>query len=161
MRPSTIRQGPAERGRPGRGFTLAEILVCAALLAIGFAALVTAFGYDTRVAQFSEEATYGVFLADEIRDKTLQMAFADVLNLDGVVYNPAILSNGSAQDLAKWSQRITVAPVLESDLNHTVGQSGAHAARLTVEVRANNKPVLTETYYMLNRSDVPYTDVGG
>jgi len=149
------------RRRAARGFTLMEILVCAALMAVGFAALVAAFGYDTRVAQSSEEATFAAFLADEIRDKALQMTFADVLNLDGAAYNPAILSTGSTQNITMWSQRLTVTPVSASNLNQVVVRTGAQAARLTVEVRAHGKPAVTQTYYLLDRSGVPFTDVGG
>lgn len=140
------------------GFTLAEIMVCAVLLVIGFVALVAAFGHDTVASQAGEDIALATFLADEIRDRALQMSFADVLDLDGVTHNPAILSTGSTQDLSTWSQHIAVTPVLESDLNHTVGHSGAHAARLTVEIRAHDKPVLAETYYMLDRAGVPFTD---
>jgi hypothetical protein len=157
---NTRRFHPARRP-PAAAFTLAEILICAALLAIGFTALVAAFGHDARVTQIGEDITFGTFLADEIRDKALQMPFGDVLDLDGTVYDPAVLSTGSTQDMATWSQRLTVTPVSEADLNHTVGHSGAHAARLTVEVRAHDKPVVVQTYYVLDRSGVPFTDVGG
>lgn len=146
---------------PAAGFTLAEILVCVVLVSIGFVALVAAFGHDTQSAQAGEDVMLGTFLADEIHDKAIQMPFADVLDLDGTTYDPAILSTGSTEDLATWSQKITVTPVSQSDLNQTVARSGAHAARVTVEVRAHGKPVLTQTYYILDRSGVPFTDVGG
>ena len=146
---------------PAPGFTLAEILVAVALVALGFVALVAAFGHDTVTSQAGENVMLATYLADEIRDKALQMTFADVLNLDGITYDPAMLSTGSTQDLTTWSQKITVTPVHESDLNHTVGKSGSHAARLTVQVRCRGKPVVTQAYYMLDRSGVPFTDVGG
>lgn len=147
--------------RPAAGFTLAEILVAVALVALGFVAIVAALGHDTLTSQAGEDVMLATYLADEIRDKALEMTFANVLNLDGVTYDPAILSTGSTQDLTNWSQKITVTPVQESDLNHTVGSSGSHAARLTVEVRSRGKPVVAQAYYMLDRSGVPFTDVGG
>ena len=147
--------------RPAAGFTLAEILVAVALVALGFVAIVAALGHDTLTSQAGEDVMLATYLADEIRDKALQMTFANVLNLDGVTYDPAILSTGSTQDLTHWSQKITVTPVSVSNLNQVVARSGATAARLTVEVRSRGKPVVTQAYYLLDRSGVPFTDVGG
>jgi prepilin-type N-terminal cleavage/methylation domain-containing protein len=146
---------------PAPGFTLAEILVAVALVALGFVAIVAALGHDTLTSQAGEDVMLATYLADEIRDKALQMTFANVLNLDGVTYDPAILSTGSTQDLTNWSQKITVTPVSVSNLNQVVARSGATAARLTVEVRSRGKPVVTQAYYLLDRSGVPFTDLGG
>jgi type II secretory pathway pseudopilin PulG len=146
---------------PAPGFTLAEILVAVVLVALGFVAIVAALGHDTVTSQAGEDVMLATYLADEIRDKALQMTFANVLNLDAVTYDPAILSTGSTQDLTNWSQKITVTPVSVSNLNQVVARSGATAARLTVEVRSRGKPVVTQAYYLLDRSGVPFTDVGG
>jgi type II secretory pathway pseudopilin PulG len=143
---------------PAPGFTLAEILVAVVLVALGFVAIVAALGHDTVTSQAGEDVMLATYLADEIRDKALQMTFANVLNLDAVTYDPAILSTGSTQDLTNWSQKITVAPVSVSNLNQVVARSGATAARLTVEVRSRGKPVVTQAYYLLDRSGVPFTD---
>lgn len=142
-------------------FTLVEVMVCAVLLALGFIALVAAFGHDTVVAQRAEDSTLGTFLADEVRDMAFQMTFADVLNLNGAVYSPARLSTGSTEDLANWSQRVTVTPVSATDLNQAVAAGGATAARINVDVRLRNTPVLTQTYYKFDMQGVPFTDAGG
>jgi type II secretory pathway pseudopilin PulG len=147
-------QDNATRSRP-RGFTLVEVLVCAVLVVLGFAALVAAFGNESVVVQRGEDITLATFLADEIRDRAFQMNFADVLDLDGVTYDPAILSTGVSQNLDHWVQRVSVTPVSSGDLNQTVAAQGAQAARLTVEVLAKGNPVLTQTYYILNTSGVP------
>jgi len=145
------------RRRPA-AFTLVEVLVCAVLMVLGFVALVAAFGHESVVVQRGEDIALATFLADEIRDRALGMAFPDVLDLDGVTYNPAILSTGDSEDLDSWAQRITVTPVSSADLNQTVPTEGAQAARLTVEVLARGNPVLTQTYYLMDTSGVPISD---
>ena len=145
-------------GSTRKAFTLAEVLVCCVLVVLGFVALVTAFGHESVVTQRGEDITLATFLADEIRDKALQMDFADVLGLNGTTYNPAILSTGSSNNLTGWAQKITVRPVSSSDLNQEVPAAGAQAARLTVEIFAKGNPVLTQTYYILDVSGVPTSD---
>jgi len=141
-----------------RGFTLVEVLVCAALLVIGFVALVAAYGHDTATTQRSEDLTLAAFLANEIHDMALRMPLASVLALDGTVYNPAVLSTGTTGDLAGWGQTVHVAPVSADDLNQTVSATGAKAARVTVDVTYLGKPVLTQVYHVFDLTSVPFTD---
>jgi len=140
------------------GFTLVEVLVCSVLLVIGFLALVGAYGHESVVTQRSEDVTVAAFMADEVRDMTLQMTFGDVLNLNGAAFSPARLSTGAAQDLAWWSQHITVAPLSGTDLNKVVSDGSAKAARVTVEVKSHGTPVVTQTYYVFKMDGVPFTD---
>ncbi len=140
------------------GFTLVEVLIASVLVVLAFIALVAAFGYEGVVIQRTEEITYGTFLADEIHDKALQMDFASVFDLDGAAYDPAVLSTGAAQDRDEFAQTIEVTPVQANDLSVTVGQTGAEAARLNVTVTAHGKPVVTQTYYIFDLSDLPFTD---
>jgi Tfp pilus assembly protein PilV len=149
--------------RPGAagGFTLAEVLISALLMGLGFLALVAAYGHDTTVTKRGEEVASATYLADEIRDKALQMNFTDVLALNNITYNPAILSTGTANGQAQWSQYLTVTPVAQGDLNAAVGSAGAQAARLTVEVRSLGKRVTAQTYYIFKMDGVPFTSGGG
>ncbi|MGB2967188.1 MAG: prepilin-type N-terminal cleavage/methylation domain-containing protein [Phycisphaerae bacterium] len=151
-----MQNAPANpKRRSPRAFTLVEVLVCAVLMVLGFVALVAAFGHETVVTQRGEDITLATFLADEIRDRALGMNFAAVLALDGVSYDPAILSTGASQNLDHWVQKIDVTPVSASDLNEEVPADGARAACLTVEILAKGNPVLAQTYYILDVSGVP------
>jgi prepilin-type N-terminal cleavage/methylation domain-containing protein len=140
------------------GFTLVEVLICSVLLVIGFLALIGAYGHESVVTQRSEDVTVAAFMADEVRDMTLQMTFSDVLNLNGAAFSPARLSTGAAQDLAWWSQHITVAPLSGTNLNKVVTDGSAKAARITVEVKSHGTPVVTQTYYVFKMDGVPFTD---
>ncbi|MBE3123301.1 MAG: hypothetical protein IMZ65_00685 [Planctomycetes bacterium] len=155
--PMRIARRPSARG----GFTIAEVLVSAVVLAIGFLALVAAFGHDTVVAQRGEEVAISSFLADEIHDMTLQMALADVLAMNNLTYSTAVLSTGNPANMADWSQKITVVPVSAADLNVQVQPAGAQAARLTVDVRFHGTKVLSQTYFLFDMATVPFTDGSG
>lgn len=150
-------------GRPhaAPAFTLVEVLICALLLVLGFIALVAAFGHDTVITQRGEEVALGTFLADEVQTQAYQMTLANVIALDGITYNPAMLSTGATGDYNQWSQHISVTPVSATDLNAQVAPGGAQAARMTVEVRLRGKQVVTQTYYAFDMQGVPFTDSGG
>lgn len=143
-----------------RGFTLAEVLVCGLLLALGFVALVAAFGHEGLCTQRGEDVTLATFMADEIRDMALQMNFAQVFSLGAQPFNPAVLSTGDPAGLTGWAQHVTVLPVSATDLNQQVAQGDADAAQLTVEVRRNSEPVIAQTYYIFNMDGVFYSDSG-
>ncbi len=140
------------------GFTLAEVLVASVLVVLAFTALVAAFGHQGVVVARSEEIAYGTFLANEIHDMALRMDFADVFNLDGQTYSPALLSTGIAQDRAEYAQQITVTPVDALDLGTVVDEDEAEAARLDVTILAHGKPVMRQTYYVFDLSEVPFSD---
>jgi prepilin-type N-terminal cleavage/methylation domain-containing protein len=141
--------------RRRRGFTLAEVLIAALLLGLAFLALMAAYGHDSVVTQRGEDITRATLLADEIRDKALQMTvFADVLALNGTTYNPARLSTDETLTGSPWSQVLSVTRVSEADLNAANG--AGKAARLTVEVRSNGKRVIQQTYYIYDMAGVPY-----
>jgi len=144
-------------------FTLIEVLVCSVLIVVAFVALLMAFGLDSRAAQTSDQITTGTYLADEVRDAALQMTFANVLALDGTILNPAQLSTGVAYSPDYWTQTIAVTPMDGADLNKSVGvgAGSAKACRITVTVKARGVPIVTQTYYMMDQSSVPYTTRGG
>ncbi|HOF19019.1 MAG TPA: prepilin-type N-terminal cleavage/methylation domain-containing protein, partial [Phycisphaerae bacterium] len=62
------------RGVPtGEGFTLIEVAIATAIIAIGVVALVVSVGSGTRANQGGTELTQAVFLAQEIREWTLRL----------------------------------------------------------------------------------------
>ena len=147
-----------KRGQGRRGFTLAEVLVCAVILSLVFVALLAGLGQESVVVQAGEDTTVATFLVEEIRDMALRMDFQDVLNLNGAVYDPAVLSTGTAQSRTEFSQVVSVVPVDAEDLATTVSAGGAKAAHLVVMVRARGTQVLIQDYYIFNLTSVRYLE---
>lgn len=140
------------------GFTLAEVLISAALIAVAFVALVSAFGHESVVTQRGEEITIATGLADEVRNMALQMEFSGLLDLDGTVFSPAILSTGTAQGDAAWAQTVHVTAVSATDLNAENPESGPLAARVDVSVSRSGRPVVDQAYYVFDRGDVVFVE---
>ena len=157
MTMAAFRHIGRRRGRRP-GFTLAEVLVCATLLAIGFVGLLAAYGQETGTVARSEEMTLAISLADEIRDAALGMTFAQVRGLDGADYVPAHLSTGASNDLANWEQVISVAAVQVKDLTKPDASGNPKAVQLTVTIKTRQKTVLVQSYYFFDPSAVIYTD---
>jgi prepilin-type N-terminal cleavage/methylation domain-containing protein len=155
MNPNRIRAT-----RRTRGFTLVEVLICTVLLVVAFTALLMAFGQDSRATMTGDQITVATYLADEIRDAALQLVFADVLALDGHTYSPAVVSTGFSYGDANWSQTVSITPLNDADLNQAVSAATAHACRITVTVKLRNVAVVTQTYYMMDQANVPYTTRG-
>jgi hypothetical protein len=138
-------------GRRGGGFTLAEVLICSVILLLGFMAMMAAFGTASVSIQRGEDATVATFLADEVRDWALQRPFDDVLAND--VPFPGIMSTG-------WSVVVVVTPKLATDLTSDVAVdvAAATAARMTVDVRANNQSVVKQAYYIFKLDPGTFMD---
>ncbi len=150
-RQSEVRRRP--RGaRPA--FTLAEVLISVAILGLAFLALVSAFGHEAVVVHQAEKAAVATFLADEIRDLARNRDFAEVFDLDGTTYHPAVLSTGIEQGHAEFAQTISVLPLAREDLRAWVAQEDAGAARVDVVVTASGMPILTRSYYILDMEGV-------
>ncbi len=144
------------RTRPKRGFTLAEVLISVVLLALGFIALMAAFGNESVVAQRGEDVMTATYLADEVRDMALGLSFSEVLALDDTTFDPAVLSTGAAQGSARWSQQVWVDPVLVDDLTVIDPSESPAAARVTVAVLCNGDRVMTQVYHLFEMTGVPF-----
>lgn len=93
--------------RETAGFTLVEALMTILLLGIGLAAVLGAVNLGIRTSGEGAELTQAIFLAQEIRERTLRMDFADVVALNGIVYSPPINSHGETiAGMSGWSQSI-------------------------------------------------------
>jgi len=102
------RQDKNHRRGGGRGFTLVEALMTILLLSVGLAAVMGAVNLGIRYSGEGTELTQAVFLAQEIRERTLNMDFLDVVNLNGATNSPPINSHGETiTGMSGWSQSIT------------------------------------------------------
>ena len=140
-----------------RGFTLIEVLVCTVLIVVAFTALLVAFGQDSRAAMTGDQITVATYLADEIRDA----APADGVRRRAGPRRPHLFAGRPQHRLLVRRRQlgadVTVTPLSDVDLNQTVAAAGADACRITVTVKQSNVVVVTQTYYMMDQSSVPYT----
>ena len=65
------------RRRGGFGFTLIEASIAIMVVGLGIVAMLHAMGAGTRINQEGRDITSAVFLAQEIREWTLQLPFSD------------------------------------------------------------------------------------
>ena len=110
-----------------------------------------ALPYDRTSQQAHTGLFYALWWAIELR-----MDLADVLNLDGTTYSPAMLSTGTEQAQTQYAQQIAIMPVAASDLGTQVASAQADAARVAVTVTAYGKSVVVQSYYVFDLSGVPF-----
>lgn len=126
------------------GFTLVESLMTIFLLGIGLAAVLGAVNLGIRYSGEGAKLTQAVFLAQEIRERTLGMDFLDVVNLDGTTYGPPINSHGEAiTGMSGWSQSIHTSYRSENDPGTELASGASDLVFVQVQVTHNGNVCLT------------------
>jgi Tfp pilus assembly protein PilV len=166
---------PAGRG----GFSLVESALAIVIIGIGIVALVASLDAGSRINGAGRNLTRAVFLAQEIREWTLQLPFRDpdpgdannppgpdgsspqvfVDDLDdlydpaGLVFSPPRDGQGQVlSDLTGWSQQLTLTWRDPSHLTQTVTPGGSSVIHVTVSVRLQGKEVFTTNWLVAKRS---------
>ncbi|MBN1942021.1 MAG: prepilin-type N-terminal cleavage/methylation domain-containing protein [Phycisphaerae bacterium] len=127
-----------------RGFTLVEALMTILLLSVGLAAVMGAVNLGIRNSGEGAVLTQGVFLAQEIRERTLNMNFADVAALDGTTYGPPINSHGETiSGMSGWSQAVQTSYRSPNDPSVEVGVGASDLVYVQVQVAKDGNVRLT------------------
>jgi len=158
-----------------RGFTLTEVCIAMALIGFGILSLLHAMGAGTNVNQAGRDLTQAVFLAQEIREWTVQLPFRDpdpgdadnppgpdgtspqtfVDDLDdlmGVTYSPPRDATGTAiTNMTDWSQTINLGWHAPDDLLTPVEAGSTGVIRVSVTVRHQGQDVLTSSWLVFDR----------
>jgi len=167
--------GGAARPAPrDRGFSLVEVMVAAALMGVGVAAVMIAMQSGTNVNAAGRDLTQACYLAQEIREWTLMLPFSDpdladqgnppgpdgsdpqvfVDDLDdliGVTYSPPRDGNSNPiAELANWSQQIDLEWKDPDSLRSTVAPGSTDIIRVKVTIRHDDTPVL-DTGWLVSR----------
>jgi len=138
------RQDRNHRREGGRGFTLVEALMTILLLGVGLAAVLGAVNLGIRYSGEGTELTQAVFLAQEIRERTLNMDFLDVANLDGVTFSPPVNSHGETiTGMSSWSQAVTTSYRSTNDPSITVSAGASNLIYVQVQVSHGGQVCLT------------------
>ena len=132
-----------------RGFTLLEAMLATVIIGLGVVAMSQLLATGTMSNLEGAELTTGVNLARNVREKCLNVKFANMPALNGTTYNPAIDSTGaSITGITNWTQAIAVTPVDPNRLTLNITDASPDAIRATVTVSHNGKKVCDLSWYM-------------
>jgi prepilin-type N-terminal cleavage/methylation domain-containing protein len=127
LRLSTCRRGLR------RGFTLIEAAIVTVIVGVGTVAMIQLLAAGSVANGQSHELTTGMNLANNIREMTQTMTFADVLALNNRTYSPAVdAMNQPVSSLAGWKQQVATTRVVENAVNVTTTATDSNIARVTV-----------------------------
>ncbi len=114
------------------------------LLGVALAAVMGAVNWGVRSSGKGAELTRAVFLAQELRERTLNLDFDNVAALDGLSFFPPIHSHGGViSGMTDWGQSISVEYRSPNDPSQTVSPGSSDLLYVRVEVVRNGTPRLT------------------
>jgi len=145
------------------GFSLIEVLIAILLVGLAIASLVTASSAFTKANGAGAELSTAEFLSEQIRelsallpvvdpetgDSTFGPETAETLadyddldDFDDAIFSPPIGADRNVlNDLASFSQQITVENVDASDFEQVVGDHSSYFVRVTVKVFLNTRQI--------------------
>jgi len=179
MRHNTLRAARDTGGPPrGGGFSLIEVVVATAIIGIGVVALLTCVSAGTGANYEGRRLTQATFLAQEIREWTLRLAFSDpnsedednppgpdpgdteysVDDLDDLMdltFSPPRDGMGlDIYDMPEWSETLTMTWRSPTDLATTVTPGTSNVIHVELKLYKNGLLALT-TGWMVVRRDQP------
>jgi len=146
------------------GFSLIEVLIAIVLVGLAIASLVTANSAFTKANGAGAELSTAEFLIVQIRElstllpvidpetgvftfgpeaaETLLADYDDLDDFDGASFSPPIdADRNPLNDLAAFSQQVTVENVDASDFEQVVSDHGSYFVRVTVRVFLNSRQI--------------------
>ena len=115
-----VRTKPSCAARSG-GFTLIEAAVAIIIVGLGVVALLGLFAACTQVNAYGSDLSTAVFLAEEMRAMTDDMAFDALGGLDGSTFNGVDANRGELAGLNQYTQQLNVQMVEPAGLTLYVG----------------------------------------
>ena len=145
------------------GFSLIEVLIAILLVGLAIASLVTANSAFTKANGAGVELSTAEFLIEQIRELSILLPvidpelgvstfgpeatetladYDDLDDFDGASFSPPISADRNVlNDLAVYSQQITVENVDASDFEQVVSDHGSYFVRVTVTVFLNSREI--------------------
>ena len=145
-----------------RGFTLAEVLIAIILFSIAIVSLIAANSSFTQVNRAGMELSSAEFLIEQIKELTILLPvldpqtaasvfgaeetalanYDDLDDFDEKSFSPPINANREVlNDLADFSQLVTVQNVSDSDFSQVVGDHGSNFVRVAVKIMLNSDEI--------------------
>lgn len=124
------------------GFSLIEVLIAIVLVGLAIASLVTANIAFTKANGAGVELSTAEFLIEQIRERTVLVDYADLYAFDDESFCPPQNANGDVlNELAAFSQQITVENVSASDFEQVEIDHSSDFVRVTVKVFLNSRQI--------------------
>ncbi len=145
------------------GFSLIEVLIAILLVGLAIASLVTANSAFTKANGAGIELSTAEFLIEQIRELSTMLPvidpefgvftfgpegaetladYDDLDDFDGVIFSPPISADRNVlNDLAAYSQQITVENVNASDFEQVVSNHSSFFVRVSVKVFLNSREI--------------------
>ena len=142
-------------GRRRGGFTLIEAAMVTVIVGVGFLGMLQLLTAGTRTNVDGAMLTTGMSLAKNVRERTVQLTFAETRALNGHTWTPAIDSRGQAvSEMAEWSQTLSVKPVNVADLTRppSPGSTSVQAVQAVVTIKHNGRDVCELSWYLFSPS---------
>ena len=134
-------------GSRSSGFSLIEILVSVLLVGLAITALLAASNSFTMANGAGANLSTAEFLIEQIREMTAVAIYDDVADLDGATFSPPIGADHiSLNDLAGFSQQVTVQNVNKSDFSHVEPDDSTDFIRITVTVSLSGHPISSASW---------------
>jgi prepilin-type N-terminal cleavage/methylation domain-containing protein len=150
------------------GFSMIEVLIAILLVGLAIASLVAANGAFTKANGAGTDLSTAEFLIEQIRELTTVLpvidpesgisvfgpetgetlaGYDDVDDFDGASFSPPINADRTLlNDVAAFSQQVTVENVNASDFEQVVGDHTSSFVRVTVKVFLNSKQISSTSW---------------
>jgi prepilin-type N-terminal cleavage/methylation domain-containing protein len=150
------------------GFSIIEVLIAILLVGLAIASLVAANGALTKANGAGTELSTAEFLVEQMRELTTLLpvvdpetedsvfgpedtetlaGYDDLDDFDGASFSPPIGADRNAlDDLAAYSQELTVENVSASDFEQVVGDHLSSFVRVTVKVSLNSRGISSASW---------------
>ena len=151
----------SSRSKAGGAFSLVEAALAAVIVGTGIVAVVASLGAGARMNDAGRNLTEAVFLAEEMREWTVQLPFTEanggtslssLYAAGGTTYSPPI--NGMGQTISgmtDWSQVLTLSWADPNNLTSTLSPNASSVIRASVSVRFQGAQVLAVSWLEANR----------
>ncbi len=150
------------------GFSLIEVLIAVLLIGLAVASLVASNSAFTKANGAGADLSTAEFLVEQIRELTALLpvidpgstiwtfgseagetlaTYDDLDDFDGTSFSPPIDANRfPLNDLAAYSQQVTVENVSASDFEQVVADTATPFVRVTVKVYMNSKEICSTSW---------------
>lgn len=118
-----------------KGFTLIEVIFAMIVVGIAVASLVGANMAFSQNNFTGDEMSTSELLLEQARELTMATEYADLSNLDEVVYSPPIDAAGNTlTDFSQYSQKFVIQNVSSSDFKTPVTDGSTDFLKVTLEI---------------------------